>query len=102
MFWKLRQNSAPEGAERGLILTSSGCLACQLNHFEAAFVDRLELYAKEHGGNVRKDEWIKFLDHNGLRIGHLVVAHQHVALRADVDELTIQLVVERNNVQTVV
>ena len=77
-------------------------MVSQFNHLESAFVDRLELNAEEHGSDVREDERLELLDHDRLHVTHLVVSHQHVHLRTDVNELRANLVEHRHDVQTAV
>ena len=74
----------------------------KLDGLEATLVDRLKLHTEEHRSDVRENERFVLLDHNGLGVGHLVVANEHVRLGADVNELGICLVEERNDVKTVV
>lgn len=73
--------------------------ATELNDLESALVDRLELNTEEHGSDVREDERFKLLNEHILDVPHLVVAHKHVGLRADVDEVRADLVVHRDDVK---
>ena len=86
----------------GLCANTQARLVCQLNDLHPALVDRLELNAKEHRCDVGQDERLILLDEDILGVRHLVVTNEHVGFRADVDELRISLVVERDDVQTVV
>lgn len=49
---------------------------------EASLVDRLELNAEEHSGDIREDERLILLDKDVLDVAHLVVADEHVGLVA--------------------
>ena len=74
-------------------------LHSEFNSFEASFVDAFKLNAEEHSGDIGKNEWFIFLDHNILNIAHLVEANEHIALGCDVHKLGVSLVVERHKLQ---
>ena len=56
--------SAPESREalRDCVGNTLVLSVCQLNDFETAFVDGLELNTEEHGGDVRQNEGLVLLD----------------------------------------